>query len=294
MIGDLEEGTTQARPILRAYGSSVRQLLRTAHWNFARKQAPMTLLADQTGSTAGVGTLVANQEFTYEYQLPIDCVKMRMVPWNLQQSTGALQFTGSYPIVQGPPPPGAVSIPNLNSPASPAFIRLIPARFLVALDYNYPALVGAITDWSQEPGPPDAGFGPQQRTVVLTNVQNASAVYTALVMYPDEWDSLFTEGLVQLISSRVALVLNRDKKLGLALRTAAIAACKTAIADARVANGNESGFPQTVDHMPDFMRIRTAGAGWYGSWNGWGPGAPGPGLFWGGWDTMSFGDGSVF
>ncbi len=288
MIGDLEEGTEQATPVLRAYGPGLRQLLRTAHWDFARKMAPMTLLADATGQTSTVGTQVADPQFVYEYALPTDCVKARIVPWNNINSPGTPQFSGSFPIVQGPAPPGAVSMTGLQSPTSPPFIRLIPARFLVTLDYNYPALVGSITDWSQLPDIQTVeGQGPQQRTVILTNVQNASLVYTALVLYPDEWDPLFQEAFVQLLAARIALPLAKDKRLGLALQAQAIAACKMAIADARVVNGNESGFPQTTDHTPDFIRTR------WSQWGMWGN-AAGPGVLWGGWDQMGFGDGSVF
>jgi hypothetical protein len=290
MIGDLEEGTDQAKPILRAYGPALRQLLRTAHWNMARKQAPLALLADATGQTPNVGTLVPTP-WIYEYQWPIDAVKARFVPWNTQQAQNLTpQFSGSYPLVQGPPAPGTISVPNLNV-VNPFSVRLIPARFLVTLDYNYPALVGAITDWGQIPDVQsvEGVGGPENRTVILTNVQNASLVYTALVIYPDEWDSLFEEAFVQLLASRVALPLAKDKKLGRAIRAEAIAACKDAIAQARVTDGNEMW--SSVDHRPDWLRARNAGAGWNAEF-AWGEGS-GPGVFSMGWDTISFGDGGA-
>jgi hypothetical protein len=291
MIGDLEEGTEQSKPLLRAYVPALHELLRSAHWNFARKQAPLALLADATGQTPNVGSLVP-PPWIYEYQWPIDALKARFVPQNAQQQNMLPQFTGSFPLVQGPPLPGTVSMPGINV-VNPFNVRLVPARFLVALDFNYPAVVGAITDWSQLPDIQNIqGVGPQQRTVVLTNVQNASLIYTAAVDYPDEWDALFQEAIVQLLASRVALPLAKDKKFGLAMRAQAIAACKDAIAQARITDGNEMW--SSVDHMPDFLRARNAGASWNANF-GWGPDGGGwPGIFSGGWDSISFGDGSAY
>ena len=57
-IGDAEEGSREARVLLRAYRECLRQMLRGAHWDWARKTAPLTLLADATGQTQNVGTIV--------------------------------------------------------------------------------------------------------------------------------------------------------------------------------------------------------------------------------------------
>jgi hypothetical protein len=67
VIGDLTEGTREAKVILRAYSQCLRQLLRSANWDFARKQAPLVLLADQTGQTPNVGTIVSATNWLYEY-----------------------------------------------------------------------------------------------------------------------------------------------------------------------------------------------------------------------------------
>ncbi len=257
---------------------------------FAVYEKALTLLADATGQTAGVGTMVP-VPWTYEYQLPIDCVRARFVPYSQPQTPSSPQFTGSFPIVLGPPTPTPPTMTGIDV-ITPQNVQLVPARFLVTLDYNYPAVIGAITDWSQLPDVQQAeGVGPQQRTVVLTNVQNASLVYTALVSYPDEWDSLFQEAFVQILASRIALPLAKDKKFGLAMRAQAIMMAKEMVTEARVANGNESGFPQTTDHLPDFIRARTGGASWLlGGWNQ----NAGLGVLGYGWDAMGWADGSVF
>jgi hypothetical protein len=155
-IGNLEEGSRPAQVLLRAYSQCLRQLLRAAHWNFARKTAPLVLLADATGQTPNVGTQVA-VPWTYEYEYPIDSMKVRFIPWNPQsQSVGV--------------PPNNIAIPStpiMPNLGQPPLLgqRIIPARFTEAMDYNYlpPGNVG----YDQQ------GVSPQGRTVILTNVQFA-------------------------------------------------------------------------------------------------------------------------
>jgi hypothetical protein len=276
ILGDLEEGTKGAEPALRAYGPALRQLLRTAPWGFARKHAPLNLLADVTGQTKNVGTLVP-VPWAYSYELPVDCMKARFVPWN------------SVPVPTTPPTMTGLGAPNLNA------IRLLPAPFLISLDFNYPVMTGAAPPWGQSPQWWEtAGEGPTQRTVILTNVQNAWLVYTALVLYPSQWNSLFEEAFVAMLTAKLAMPLAKDPKLGMAIQARAIAAAKSMIAEARATDASEGSFPQTIEHVPDFIRIRGAGGTrWFGG--PWGAGGfSGPGMLYGGWDSVSFGDGSVF
>lgn len=288
VIGEVEEGTEGAKVALRHYLPVLKQMLRTAHWDFARAQVPLALLADGTGQTPGVGTVVPSP-WTYEYALPVDCMKVRFLPWN------------TVPVQPNPPIMTGIGQPALNS------VRLIPAPFLVAMDANYPVMTQPAPSWPQMPqwwGV--AGTGPVQRTVILTNVPPQpqgsnptvfpSLVYTALIPYPSQWESLFEEAFVQALAERLALPLSIDKKFGLAVRAQCEASAKAMIAQARLTNGNESSWPQTTDHMPDWMRVRTmgGGTGWgtYGPWGGAGMGN-GTGFF-GGWDSFAFSSGSVF
>lgn len=287
IIGELGEGTEAAKPALRAYGPAMRQLLRAAHWSFARKQAPMTLLADATGQTAGVGTKV-QAPWTYVYAYPPDCMKARFLPWN------------SNPVQPTPPIMTAVTSPPLNA------IRLIPAPFLLGLNYDYPVQEGCYLTWDDVPDwASTSGEGPQQRTVIYTNVppqpQGASQptifpslVYTALVIYPSQWDPLFEEALVQYLAQKLAMSLVMDKKFALQLRNEAIKSAASIIMEARAVNANESGAPQTISRMAEWMRARNAGGGnWWGN-GGSDFGYNGPGCIWGGWDQLAFSDGSVF
>lgn len=286
-IGDLSEGTEAAKPALRAYGPAMRQLLRACHWGFARKQYPLELIADATGQTAGVDTNV-QAPWTYEYAYPADCLKARFLPWN------------SNPVAADPPTMTGLNQPPLNA------IRLIPAPFLIGLDWQHPLQEGCYTTWDDLPAwAVTPGEGPTQRTVIYTNVppqpQGASSptiypslVYTALVVYPTQWDALFEEALVQFLAQKLAMALIPDKKLARVVRDDATKLTKGMITEARAVNANESGAPQTISRMAEWSRARNAGGGnWWGN-GGSDFGYCGPGSIWNGWDQLAFSDGSVY
>lgn len=276
-LGDIEEGSRAAQVCLRAYRQCLMQLLRAVHWDFARKQAPLVLLADATGNTPNVGTLVPSN-FLYEYQYPIDCMKARFVPWNHHQNPGA--------------PAGNISIPT-NVPLMTGLgqqnavgMRQRPARYLIATDFNYPPPQGQIT-WEVQ------GVSPQGRTVVLTNVKHASLVYTALMLYPSVWDSLFRAAFVAYLASEVALPLAKDKKLGLTLRANLVNDVKAKLTQARLTDGNEGWY--SSDIPVDWMEARNAGGGRrWGAAGGFGLGDGGGGGYGGAWDSCGFADGSAY
>lgn len=258
VLGDIEDGTRPAQVCLRAYRQCLMQLLRTAPWDFARKTAPLVLLADATGQTADVGTLVP-QPWVYEYTYPTDCVKARFV------IHGQVANSITPPIT-----PVQVQYPWLGYPGR-------AARFLVATDHNYPPPPGQIT-WEVQ------GVSPASRTVVLTDIQNAQLVYTALMLYPSVWDPLFRAAMVAYLASEVALALTTDKKLGLQLRDEQIKIAKLKLDQARLADGNEG---ITVMDIPtDWIQARSACYG-YGSldrYSGYGYG----------YDSCTFADGSIY
>jgi hypothetical protein len=280
VIGELEEGSREAQVCLRAYGPCLEQISRAAHWDCLRKQAPLQLLADATGQTPNVGTLV-QIPWTYCYALPIDCMKARFIPWN------------NY--AQGQPgPPGNISIgaqpimTGLNQPPANT-MRIRPARFTISTDSNYPAVTQAIS-WDQQVEWWEVqGVSPVSRTVILTNVRCANLVYTALIPYPNMWDALFQEAMVALLASVVALPLTKDKKFGMQMRTQQIAVAREKLTQARIADGNEGWY--NTDHVPDFIRARNSGAWRAGFGAGWGDG---PGVLGYGWDACSFADGSAY
>jgi hypothetical protein len=251
------------------------QLLRAAHWDFARLQAPLVLLADATGNTANVGTLVANTQFYYAYAYPIDCMKLRFIPQNINQNPGA--------------PAGNITPVNPSAPlllglgqAPATGRRLIPARFNIGTDPNFAAAPGQIS-WEVQ------GISPEGRTVIYTNVKDAHAVYTALIRYPSMWDAQFRAAFVAYLASEIVLPLHKDKKFALAIRPQQIAITKDKITAARCTDGNEMW--SNTDHIPDWIQTRSTGGG--SGWPGW-FGAGGGAGFVGGWDSIGFADGTAY
>lgn len=279
IVGDIEEGTHQAQVGNRAYGECLKQLLRAAPWDFARIQAPLTLLADASGNTANVGTIVP-QGFLYEYIYPTNCAKMRFVLFNLDNPStdipaGNIQIP-STPLVDG--------LGNMPIP-----MRIQPARFLVASDFNYP-IAGGVQPWDVP------GVSPQGRTVILTNVRNANAVYTAQMIYPSVWDALFRSAFVAYLASEIALPIwaKKDPKMGIMMRNEQIPIVKAKITEARLTAANEGG-PPTSDLAVDWMRARRSGGAWNGGWGsgGWNDGL-GLGTFGSSYDSLQLSGGAVF
>lgn len=255
MLGDIQDGSQQAQVVLRAYGECLKQLLRAAHWDFARAQASLLLLGDATGNTANVGTLV-QRPWAYCYALPTDCAKARFVPLNYDN----------------PSTLGALVDANTTLPATPLVTglgvdpnqfgqTLQPARFILASDSNYPPDAGQ-QSW-QTPG-----VSPQGRTVINTNVRNAQLVYTRQMIYPSVWDALFRSAFVAYLAAEIALPLwaKTDRKFGLQMRNEQIPLVKAKVMEARAVNGNE-GFPNTSDIRVDWMDGRRSGGS---QWTGMG------------------------
>ena len=285
-IGSMTSGTRAAQVALRHYIPCLEQLLRGAHWNFARKQAPMVLLGAAPGyatppnsNVSPVGCNVI-PPWTYEYAWPIDCVQARFVPWN--NDVGAWS-TPAGNISVPPVPPTTAGVAYQTPPI------LIPAKMLVANDPNYPLpapALGPSPEWWLS-----RGTAPEMRTVVLCNVPCAELVYTAFIPYPSLWDALFEEAMVALLATHLALPLNPDKKEGRALRAEQIAIAKAAIGQARVRDGDE-GWPST-EHTPDWIRARSIGSGW-GTYAGAGAWGDGPGVWSYGWSGVAMGGGAVY
>lgn len=274
-IGDLEEGTKPAQVMLRAYGQCLRQLTRAAHWDFCRKQVPAVLLADATRQTPNVSTNVP-VPWLYEYAYPIDCMKVRFVPYNY----------GVNPAV----PAGNIAIPSTPMTTAPlpqtmTGGRLRPARFLVGTDPNIVPQPGQ-QFWEVQ------GSSPQGSTVILTNVRAATIIYSALMQYPSVWDALFRAAFVAFLAAEVALPLAKMSVVGvkgaMALRKDNIEIAKAKIKEARAVDGNEGWY--SSDIRVDWIEQRRSG--------GWGAsrftGEGGMGSCWGGWDACSFADGSAY
>lgn len=278
-IGDLQEGTTEAKAALRVYSPVRQQLLRSAHWNFSRTQATLTMLNDATGQTAiqqaaagypvtvGNGT-VGMRPWVYEYEWPTNGLLARWVP------------------VQMYPAP-TVSPPLMTGLQATPWAYQRPARFLVAQD-TVPPFTGTPASWAGYPAPLQ-GRGRSSQTVILTNQPNATLVYTADILECDIWDSLFTQAIVTVLASFLAMPLIADKRVAMAVRREMVEGARRALDQARVRDGDE-GWNQ-ADLQVDWMRARNSGYG--NGWGSWGSG-DGPGIFWGGWGSCGLGDGSAY
>lgn len=274
VIGNLGEGTREAQRVLRKYTTCMRQLLRCAHWAFARKQAVLQLVADASGNMPNVGRLVPGP-FTYSYSMPTDCLKVRYIPAN-------------YFANQTPPIPVDNIVPASNT--SPLFTangqppwysqRIIPTRFLVGTDNNN-IPDGASNDI--------AGVSPIGMTVIMSNQPQARCVYTFDANYPNLWDELFRSAMVAFLASEVALPLSSDKKTGMVMRDRNIAIAKDKIREARATSSNEAGW-NSSDLQVDWMQFRMSGA--FSSGYGWG-GSGGLGMLMGGFDGVWLGDNSA-
>lgn len=278
-ISDLEDGTREAEVAVRHYMPVLKQLFRAAHWNFARRREPMILLNDATGATTaaqiaqnlpqtvGTGT-TGMYPWLYEYAWPPDAMKARFVPATWQQPTNSV------------PPTGGTSL------TGPIGVREFPSPFVVTVDV-IPPLQGVPVNWAASPLLDGIqGSGRAQQSVILTNQVNASLVYTALILEPDEWDPLFQQAFVSTLASHLALPLLTQRRDALAIRDEQIKVARAAIEQARLTDGNEGWF--TNDHTPDWLRARQSGPRWSSQ-----QGGPIGGL-WNGWSAMSFCDGSSY
>lgn len=254
IIGDITDGTPVAEAARRIYGQGLRQLLRTALWDFARRRVKLDLLGDATGNTPLPVSPFVETPWTYAYAWPTDAVMGRWMPW--MPTTAQPVNTSGIPLTTG------VSV-------APQYQNM-PGRFLVASSDQYPIEVGEV-DWEQMPDlQRTEGLGPINRKIILTDCANADFVYTRLVTVIEEWDSLFRNAFVTMIALAIAPTALEDPKERMAEVARLTPTLKNAIDNARVANGNETGFPQSVDFEASFIRARN-----WGRWGAFGEGFAG-------------------
>lgn len=264
-LGDLEQGGREADVAVRAYGECLRMLLRAAPWGFARRQTTLMLLADASGSTPDVSTQVPGgyaSRFSYAYGYPIDCARIRYVPSN--RVANPATPTGNITPAGGTLP----ILPSTNQNWQYGQ-RIVPSPYLVTNDPNFTAPAGSNGEFVQ-------GQSPIGNTIILSNVQQATIVYTFNAIYPSLWDHLFRGAMVALLAQYIALPLwaSRNKPdLGIKIRNDQIVIAKTMVTEARVADGNEMTGQSSIP--VDWIQFRRSSGGpaGYGSDVGcWGAG----------------------
>jgi hypothetical protein len=254
-LGDVEQGGREANVCLRAYSECLSQLLRAAPWAFARRNTALLLLADASGATPNVSTVVPGgyaSPWCYSYAYPIDCARVRYIPGNILSTPGT--------------PAGNITPPNPSLPILPGTgtapwqQRVYPTPFLVTNDPNMTAAPGSSAEFNQ-------GQSPIGSTVILSNVQNATIVYTFQALYPSLWDHLFRGAMIAYLGQEIALPLwaSRGKPdFGMKIRQQQIVVAKSKITDARVADGNE--MTANTSHTPSWISARRTG-GSFGSYS---------------------------
>ena len=264
ILGSLTDGTNVAETARRNYGQALRQLLRTAHWAWARKREKLTLLGDATGQSAAPVIQTVECPWTYAYAWPTDAVQGRWMPWNPTNAQ----------------PTSSTGVPLTTGVSIGVPYPMVPGRFLVTSSSDYPIEVGN-QPWNQMPDlQRTEGLGPAYRKIILTDCACAEFVYTRLGTVIEEWDDLFRQAMVMMMAMVIAPVAITNEKLRFAAMDRLRPALKTAIDDARLASGNEAGFPQGVDHLPNWITARGGGA--------WGAAGGGLGFGGGGYSGYTF------
>lgn len=243
ILGDVTDGSRVGEAARRSYGRILRQLLRSNHWPFARRQQKLQLLGDVTGGAQPPVIDKVEPPWSFAYAWPTDAVQGRWMPWN----PASAQPTD----IQGTP------LTTANS--APVQYNMIPGRFLVTSSSDYPIEVGQLS-WDQLPDlQRTEGLGPIYRKIILTNCACAHFVYTRLVTVIEEWDDDFREAMVVAMALALAPVAIKDRKEALQQRNELIPILNNTLADAKAKAMNEAGFPQSTSFQSSWITGRNAG-----------------------------------
>lgn len=174
-------------------------------------------------------------QFTYDY--PTDCIRLR------------------YLLVA--PPSDAPSVVTGDSLwYNPWLMPSRSNRFLVAAD-------------------PGLGTPATAGRVVLSNIEDAIAVYTGDVTDPEHWDKGFEDAFVSEMASKIVIPLTGNVGMKQTFHNLA----GESVMYARATDGNEA-LP-SADHTPDWISARQGGT--------YGPALEAMGMWYQGWDTQAWG-----
>lgn len=216
----LNDPSAEGRACATYYAPTLRELLRAAHWDFARDAAYLSLLKALPGTpenqTSGNATWLPSYPqppWLYSYAYPSVAVAVRYIVPQLYVGDNLQNGIPIFP-VQG-------------APSSVTSWTIRPQRFKVSTD----------TD-------------PNNNRVkaVLSDQSQAIAIFTRFIDNPDLWDPSFEAALVDLLAYRLVLPLAGDKNL----RRDLAASARQTIMEARARDGNE-GITYD-DNVPDWIR----------------------------------------
>jgi hypothetical protein len=220
-ISSFNEGSVEANAVSLLWTPTFEALGRTARWACLRKQATLSLLAAAEGTPENVSgsTLpVPQAPWLYAYAYPSDCLSMQYI-------------VPSYPGYSVGTPLTTIN-DNANS-------------WLPTMDAQIPFAVSTSLDANNNP-----------ILIILTNQEQAQAVYTVNQQNPAIWDSMFQAAMVASLAAYLVPALN----LSMPLMQLSIQNAERLITEARTADGNEG--VTVMDHYPDWMAARLGGTGW--------------------------------
>lgn len=231
-IASMTESTPEAQACTIHFEGACRAMLRLAPWSFARATVQGALLAAAPGTpenpngtaplplvpisasnpTGSTPTQIVSWQ--YEYAWPQDCIRLRQVKPPTNQPNQGTNVVPIWPGVNM-----GTSVPDVNN----------RTPYQISLDKD------------------SAG---SQIKVILTDIEYALIVYTALVDNPNLWDDEFSEVFVFMLASHLVGALIGDKQMDKALYEKANAMALTA----RAVDANEQ--PVSPNHTPDWIRVR--------------------------------------
>lgn len=200
----------------------------------------------------------ANCKLLYE---PIRKQLLRQVPWGFARTTVTLALLGS--------------LPDGGSPYPWSYRYAYPSDCLRILFLSQSATTSGDAVPTGDPVWINPGYFSSQAVSyvvaadgLLTNVASAVATYTADVVNPEQFDSLFEEALVFALAAKLVGPVTGE----MGMKSGLVQQAELAVAKAQVANGNET--PLRIDHTPDWIAARSGGTwtdvGLLGISNPWG------------------------
>lgn len=219
-IASMNENSPEAKACLREFASARDELLRKAHWDFARKAVNGTVLKSAPGTPGNVNPATAVWDPTtqpplpwlFEYTYPSDCIQVRRIISQLNQSTG----------------PAVPIFPNTRY-AYPDLGQIDVIKFIKAYDTSIAA------------------------PVILTNQYQAIIEYTFKQTDSDKWDPSFQEAFVIALATRIVFPLTGKVSIAKEMMERMI----YLINEARVNDGNEGLTIWNTE--ADWIAARTAG-----------------------------------
>lgn len=227
-IQSIGDGSNEANQCALFYDPCRQELLRSAYWNCARKQANLTLSKAAPGTPENSATPTATWDPTtqppppwlYSYLVPSDCLRMRFIQPQINTSA-----TGTTPIF------------SVSSGTYPIYANTGFGTVGFA--------IGTDTDTN--------GNG---ITIILTNQSQAQAVYSLDLQATNLFDSQFEAALVSALAAYLAIPLTGEAQI----RAQQSQDAMNRVIAARSSDGNEG--TENQNFQASWMIARGAGGGY--------------------------------